>query len=218
MSMPPCLAAALDYLKWGWSALALCPPDHVGVGKNHGSYCDSPGKCPVGTWAVWQKRLPTPEELQVSWKEQPNANVGVALGHVSQMVGIDVDGSDGLHLLEKISAGDLPKTLEFSTPGGGIRLLYKVPKGHPLPITKLGGQGAHQELRLLAQGSQTVMPPSKHKSGGTYIWSEGCSPWELGITAAPPWLLERLAKKAQLANATPAHHTNGHAPIPQGSR
>lgn len=204
ISKPPCLAAALDYLERGWSALALCPPDHVGVGKHHAQTCGSPGKVPLGPWAVYQKRLPKPDEIEAQWNQQPNANLGVVLGAVSGMVGIDVDGKKGEELLHQIAAGNLPDTLEFTTPGGGRRLLYAVPKGHPLPITKIAGE-KHQELRLLANGSQTVAPPSRHKSGGVYEWADGKSPAERKIAAAPPWLLKRLALKAAQA----AHGING---------
>lgn len=219
ISKPPCLAAALDYLERGWSALALCPHDHVGVGKAHALSCGSPGKVPMGPWAIYQKRLPKPDEIEAQWHQQPNANIGLVLGSVSGMVGIDVDGSKGEELLQKVSGGNLPDTLEFVTPGGGRRLLYAVPKDHPLPITKIAGT-KHQELRVLANGSQTVAPPSRHKSGGMYQWVDGKSPWERNIAPAPKWLLTRLAlKAAQAAHAT----TNGvHAApaqvIPEGQR
>jgi hypothetical protein len=61
-----CLAAALDYLALGWSALALCPPDHVAVGKAHGKHCKNPGKVPWGLWDDFQDRLPTEDVCKPS--------------------------------------------------------------------------------------------------------------------------------------------------------
>ena len=108
-----CLEAALDYLRRGWSALALCPPDHVGVGRSHGKGCSSPGKAPWGDWKEYQERLPTEAELRDKWQALPNANVGVALGPVSGLMRIDVDGPAGEAMLAELSDGDLPETLEF---------------------------------------------------------------------------------------------------------
>src|SRR5437764_14330644 len=81
-----CLAAALDYLRRGWSALALCPPDHVGVGRTHGRDCKSPGKAPWGPWKEFQDRLPTEEELRRKWRDNCTLNVGIALGPVSGLI------------------------------------------------------------------------------------------------------------------------------------
>ncbi len=89
---PLCLDAALEYLRRGWSSFPLCPRDHVGVGKEHAKLCDSPGKVPLLNWKPYQSRLPQEAELQLLFRRHPNANVGVALGQVSGLVGIDVDG------------------------------------------------------------------------------------------------------------------------------
>src|SRR4051794_17464348 len=71
-----CLAVALDnYLPRGWSALSVCTPDHVGVGKTHGKNCKHPGKAPWGPWKDYQTRLPTEVELRRKWRDNPQLNV-----------------------------------------------------------------------------------------------------------------------------------------------
>src|SRR5580692_10677843 len=50
MSGKPCLAAAIDYLKLGWSAIPLCPHDHAGVPGAHEHECKTPGKRPLWPW------------------------------------------------------------------------------------------------------------------------------------------------------------------------
>ena len=50
---PACLLAALNYLRRGWSALALCPPDHSVLGAEHAASCSSPGKRPLGAWMIF---------------------------------------------------------------------------------------------------------------------------------------------------------------------
>jgi hypothetical protein len=120
MRLRPCLRAALRYLEeWAWCSIALCPPDHFGVGSAHRRTCRSPGKRPLGLWDHWQRRLPTKADLLAQWEQAPTANVGVVLGAVSGLMGIDVDGREGDALLQPLSGGDLPATLA-SSPREGI--------------------------------------------------------------------------------------------------
>ncbi len=193
-----CLAAALEFLRLGWSPLALCPPDHVGIGrvvKDHGKTCGSPGKRPWHTWKEFQNRRPTEAELRELWKLVPNSNVGVALGPVSGLIRVDVEGESGEQRLAELSAGDLPATLEFVSgrPSGGRGLLYGIPPGAQLRTT-FEKPAPGEELRLQAQGAQTALPPSRHPSGAIYAWKPGRGPADLLPTVAPAWLLQALAR------------------------
>lgn len=193
--LSPCLAAALEYLERGWSALALCPPDHQGVSGQHEKACRRPGKVPLGPWKDYTERLPRPAELRLLWNRCPTANVGVALGPVSGLVALDIDGSAGEKLLRTLlqTYGEpLPATLEFVT-GGGRRLLFS----HPADIV-LNDEiaAADGEVRLLAKGRQTVMPPSIHQSGRTYEWTPGGRPGEIDLAELPAWLPELLRDPA----------------------
>lgn len=192
-----CLEAALAYRATGWSVLALCPPDHVSVGrvsKGHGKNCESPGKRPWHTWKEFQTRAATEAEVRQWWHQLPNSNVGVALGPVSGLVRIDVEGEGGEARLAEASGGDLPPTLEFSSGrvGGGRGLLYAIPDGVQLRTT-FEKPKPGEELRLQAQGAQTVLPPSRHPSGRLYAWKAGHGPAERSAAPAPAWLLAALA-------------------------
>jgi hypothetical protein len=189
-----CLAAALAYLERGWSPLCLCPPDHVGVGAEHGRSCDHPGKRPLadgGTWKRWQEERPDPATVREWWRRHPNANVGVALGPVSGLVRVDVEGAAGEARLAEISGGDLPPTPEFAS-GAGRGLLFAIPPGAPLRTTADPGGGKHEEVRFQAKGAQTVLPPSRHHSGRRYEWAPGRGPGEVEPAPAPAWLLAAL--------------------------
>jgi hypothetical protein len=164
----PCLNAALDYLARGWSAIPLCPPDHAGVGQYHARNCCHPGKAPLIPWKEFTRRRATEAELRGWWEQHPNANSGIVLGSISGLIGLDVDGPEGEELLQEFSRGDLPATLTFSTPGGGRRVLYALPAGTILKTQGIKRGGG--ELRILAEGSITVMPPSRHCIGGLYGW------------------------------------------------
>jgi hypothetical protein len=212
-----CLAAALDYLQLGWSPLCVCTPDHVGIGKTHSKHCESPGKSPWGPWKAFQTRRPTERELRDKWHALPTANVGIALGPVSGLIRVDIDGPGGEAKLRQISRGDLPETLEFVSgrENAGRGLLYRIPPGVTVRTTIQTGQAAREELRFQAGGAQTVLPPSRHFSGSQYQWVDGHRPGEIEGTIAPDWLLRALA--SQHAERRTAYSAS-HAAIPSGSR
>jgi hypothetical protein len=163
--MNDCLEAALGYLGRGWASLAVCPPDHRDGPALHRASCLKPGKRPPGPWKAWQIRLPTLDEVVAQWELVPEANVGVVLGPVSGLVGVDVDGEEGERILQEVSGGDLPRTLTLTT-GRGRRLLYAIEQDSNLPTRTLSGRGG--EVKILAAGTLTVMPPSRHARGRKY--------------------------------------------------
>jgi Bifunctional DNA primase/polymerase, N-terminal/AAA domain/Primase C terminal 1 (PriCT-1) len=217
-----CLQAALDYLSRGWSAIALCPPDHRGVPITHHERCEKPGKVPLGKWAEYQTRLPTEAELRRNWKESPAANVGVVLGAVSGIIGIDIDSIEGDVMLHELARGDLPATLMFCTGrDDSFRLLYQLPKNHDAPTIPIRSKDGKEPLKILGNGSQTVMPPSVHPNGATYSWVHERGLNEIEIAPAPKWLLDLLkSKSSKNTAAVPAQgkHLATGSPIPEGGR
>jgi hypothetical protein len=169
-----CFEAALRYLSWGWSVLPLCPPDHAGVRSKHARECKSPGKAPLVYWTEYQSRLPTPAEVRAWWVTWPTANVGVALGPVSGLIAVDIDSPVGEVELTRLAGGVLPPALAFRT-GKGRRLLYTIPAGSQLRTTH-HEEGDARPLSFLAKGSQTVMPPSRHPAGISYVWEQEPTP------------------------------------------
>jgi putative DNA primase/helicase len=196
-----CLAAALDYCDRGWSALAVCPPDHMGVGKTHAKSCKHPGKAPWGPWEDFQERLPTEADIRRKWHDNPGLNVGIALGPVSGLVRVDVDGPGGERMLVELSGGDLPATLEFSSgrDNGGRGLLYAIPAGVALKTTPFSAAEKKCELRFQAEGAQTVLPPSRHKDGARYLWRPGHGPGEIEPARMPAWLIVLMSAPPAVA-------------------
>lgn len=207
----PCLVAALAYVARGWSAIPLCPPNHKGVPDEHDASCTSPGKAPPWPWKTYQERLPKEPELKLFWKRVPDCNVGIVMGPVSNLIGLDVDGQAGFDLLMQISDGNIPETLEFKT-GSGRRLLFKWP-GFEVNIKsiKVGGKEA---IRILAKGSQTVAPPSIHENGNQYSWSTGHDPESIEPAECPEWLKSHLLMQAGDGPAVSTSHQP--AAVPQG--
>jgi hypothetical protein len=205
------LAAAIFYREMGWSVLADCPPDHVGVGKSHAKKCKSLGKAPLHLWTDYQDRLPTEAEILEWWQWWPNANVGMALGPVSGLIRVDVDGPGGEAKLLELSGGELPDTLEFTSgrANGGRGLLYQIPEGVKLRTTS-DTQGEKEELRFQARGSQTVLPPSRHKDGPAYRWAPGRAPGMLEPALMPAWLVAEMRETVFRTNAAPSSNGDGH--------
>jgi P4 family phage/plasmid primase-like protien len=199
-----CLAAALDYLALGWSPLALCNPDHVGMGTFHKKKCNRPGKRPWHKWKEFQERRPTADELRDFWREHAS-NVGIALGPVSGLIRVDADGPAGEARLQELAQGDLPETLEFvgNAAKGGRGLLYKIPEGVVFKTTLEIPKGG-EELRFQAKGAQTVLPPSRHPLGFVYAWKPGHGPDDIDAALCPAWLVREMQEVQKPANARPA--------------
>jgi len=196
MSRPspgPCLAAALDYLQRGWSAIPLCPADHAGCTEQHTASCQRPGKTPPWQWKEYQDRLPRASELRLYWTRNPHCNVGITLGPVSGLLGIDLDDEQGITLWNEWSRTIGLRTPSFHTPGGGFRLLFRWPdRDVPIQTFTVDGKEA---IRILSKGSQTVMPPSRHRSGREYTWDADNGP-DTPPLECPDWLLARILPSA----------------------
>lgn len=221
MNCDEALAAALAYAARGWSVLSLCPPNHQGVGRSHRGCC-SPGKRPFfptaaepasGEWKEYQARRAKPDEIRAWFDRNPRINVGVALGPVSELVGIDVDDEDGDTLLAELAGGDLPPTWEYTT-GKGRRLLYRLPPGVVVVNQAFRRPGTEIEiLRFMSQGGQVVLPPSVHPNGSVYRWKEGRSPDDGPAADVPAW----LRGEAKREGGTATRPTDGEL-ITEGGR
>ena len=210
MRLRTCSVAALSYLDRGWAALALCPPGHQDVTEYHASTCQHPGKRPLGRWKVWQSRLPTLEELADQWEQVPRSNVGVVMGQVSNLLGIDVDGPEGQQLLREASGEEgAPATLSFRT-ARGMRLLYALETGMTARSWSIRKDGS--EVKVLGEGALTVMPPSRHVTGKTYQWNR-----RRGLAVAPEWTLRKPEGQQKVRG--PGGQAVGTGPlIPEGRR
>src|SRR5262249_14831621 len=65
MPMQPCLAAAIGYLKLGWSVIPLCTHDHAGLPGVHQLECTSPGEAPLWPWKQYQEKAMNESALRL---------------------------------------------------------------------------------------------------------------------------------------------------------
>jgi hypothetical protein len=132
----------------------------------------------------------------------PQANLAVA---TEKLVVIDNDprhgGDESLAALER-EHGELPKTWQTLTGGGGEHRIYAAPDG--VVITSFA---AENEIRfgrepplgpgidVRARGGYIVAPGSTHISGRRYEWSVDHHPQDTPIAPAPDWMIKRLTAR-----------------------
>jgi putative DNA primase/helicase len=148
----------------------------------HGASCD------VGVLAGW-------------WRAHPSANIALACGPGSGVLGLDIDRKgdvDGLAHLAALEAefGKLPRTVTSLTPTGGLHMLFAYPPG-PDPANRVGLKryGADGErtvyhgLDVRAAGASLCLPPSV-RLDGAYRWAVG--PDDAPPAPIPDWLLSLM--------------------------
>jgi putative DNA primase/helicase len=149
--------------------------------------------------APYLSRRATRKELN-SW-EWPG--VGVVTGPVSDLLVLDVDGPEGLAVLEERGH---PATPMARTGGGGLHLYFK----HPEREIRTGIRVA-PGLDVKASGGYVVAPPSVGPAGEPYEWL--ISPGDAEVSEPPEWLLQLLERPRRSQSAPPVHER-----IPVGQR
>jgi hypothetical protein len=162
----------------------------------------------------WQDEAPIPRDALIQvirngekvWSDRKNrqwtaypTGYGIRLGKVSGgIVAIDFDGQSAWDLAQKLSNGDLPDTVAFTSnrPGRHQRL-YQIPEEyweaiatHKLKTGVKGDDGKPEQLEFRWSGCQSVLPPSKHPSTGEYSWIN--SPQDIEVAIAPMWVIEQM--------------------------
>jgi len=182
--------AALQYVSYGLPIIPICPADHKGMPHSHRQNCDCPGKSPV--ISGWQKHEHTTEKMVERWFDKnPYYNIGLPLGSVSGLIGVDIDGRGNMEKFEEFADGPIPDTWSYTT-GNGYRLIYQLPPG--IDTKKFALKLKDGEIAILCDGQQTVLPPSNHANGNNYAWILGKSPQEVPVATVPRWLLARITE------------------------
>jgi len=121
-------------------------------------------KKPYEKWKEFQNRLPTEDEITAWWNQYPDANIGMATGHLSGLVVIDCDseGAANRFIEEYPEAKD---TRQVQT-GRGKHFYFINEPGITNDAGKLLGSG----IDVRGEGGYVVAPPSVHANGRPYEW------------------------------------------------
>lgn len=126
-----------------------------------------------------------------SWAHRyPHSNWGVRTGEPLAEGGfavvIDVDPRNGgdESLAEIVGLrGQLPDTPTQDTGGGGNHYLLK-------SVEPSASWAPAPGIEILGEGKYFVISPSKHESGGEYVWRLGAELGDVPVAEAPEWVLE----------------------------
>jgi hypothetical protein len=142
------LTAALLYFSYAWQVIPLV------------------GKRPVTQWTT--DPALNQRAIELLFEADSQLNIGVKMGSPSNLMGLDLDGEAGFNLFEELIPKELRvPTFTFLTPNNGIRYLYRC-QGHVTP--KSIRHNGKEAIRILGDGTQTVMPPSSI-NGRQYRWT-----------------------------------------------
>jgi hypothetical protein len=121
----------------------------------------------------------------------PGCNVGVITGIPSGVFVLDLDGAGALEWWNEHQQDNPVSTLSVET-GRGLHLYFKMPDGLDVrnhtqlvtgPMDPVTGKPVWQ-VDVRGTGGYVVAPPSVHRSGRTYAWTEA------PLADAPRWVLD----------------------------
>jgi hypothetical protein len=191
----PLLAAALAYASRGWRVFPLPPRGKIPAPGSHG----------------FKDATTDLEKIERWWADNPNFNVAIATGEVSDLFVTDLDGykyPSQTDAEEAIQPYKIPETPTVLTGAGGFQYFTKFPTGKNLTIS--GGKlGAFIDTR--GNGGYVVAPPSIHPNGRPYRWYEF---EDAPLAPTPVEIVEKLEThqaRSLLSSAEvlkgPRHHT-----------
>jgi len=130
-------------------------------------------KKPLVEWKPYQERIPTSQEVKEWWGKWPDANIGMATGHLSGWVIIDCDSEEAANrfIEEYPEAKD---TLQVQT-GRGKHYYFEFEEGIRNDAGKLLGLG----IDIRGEGGFVIIPSSIHANGKPYRWLNKIKPIKL---------------------------------------
>ena len=132
--------------------------------KKPGSFTKARGWRGMSDWTRYTDRLPTQLEID-TWSEWPDAQIGVVLGHTSNLIALDKD-YDLNPKQEEILQSIIPMSPVAKKGEKGWTRFFRY-NGEKSCSFDVHGK---RVLDILSDGRQTVVPPSAHPSGCTYVY------------------------------------------------
>src|SRR5579885_1528252 len=162
------LTAALWYRKKGFSVIP----------------CKPKSKEALVPWTGYQQDRATEEQVKMWWTQNPDANVAIVLGKVSNIITLEVDDE------KAINGYPIPVTPQAVSGDKGLPHIYF------RYVEGMKNYKAHENRRELfsirGDGQYVVVPPSTHPSGNPYKWVYERRIDQVEIADPPDWVLELI--------------------------
>jgi hypothetical protein len=153
------------YLDKGFSIIPIKGPVYAKGDTEKELANDS--KEPLTSWAEYQSRQPTEDEIKKWWTKWPKANIGIVTGRVSGITVVDLDGKDAVEFARK---NNFPATPLVKTGRDfGFHEYYRYREG----IRNFQKRDDLPGIDLRGDGGYVIAPPSIHWSGKRYKWING---------------------------------------------
>jgi hypothetical protein len=199
LNEPPNLTAALELLERGFWPVPIYPPTHRGA---------SPGKRPIGY--QWGEKAPTPESLRSTWRQHPEASIGLLLGPDSGVSDFEVDGPEGESTWLDLCGGEIIETMGWSSHKGPHRLVAYDTRFADFPSViehdsrfpglslRLGG-GSKQIQSVCPPSLQTIEQPDGRVIPGPPREWNGCT----HVARLPAHIVDEIARRLALPKKKP---------------
>lgn len=199
------LEAALEIHRSGLWVTICCPSSHP-PGQcviSRKIPCTSPGKAPMH--GQYQKVRLTEQQIE-SWLVRfPDANLGACLGPTGGVIDAETDTPEQestlMSILDDCGLGDLQvppmwysgyhdetaRQINFRGRHRLFKFSDELPKTASIEVN-----GVLFKIGVGGLASQSIIPPSRHKSGVVYQWATGCTIAETDPPPIPAKLIELL--------------------------
>jgi hypothetical protein len=147
---------------------------------------------PLVRWKTYQERLPTEVEV-FNWNRRwPVHNVGLATGHLSGIVVMDLDGELAIRVAE--ARGYAPGPGVFTGRVGGQHRYFRWREDAPRNFAKRDG------IDFRGEGGYVILPPSRHSLGRDYVWDEDLGELD-DLPSLPDWMTTLGTERARQVTA-----------------
>ncbi len=129
--------------------------------------CKQDKKPALASWKKYQTECATDDEVIAWWQTNPQSNIGIITGKLSNLTVIDVDnkGIDGQKRADEMLK-KFPATRTIQTPSGGYHLYYKYQEGFTVSAN---AYPSYPNVDIRGETGFVIAPPSQNVSGKQYI-------------------------------------------------
>jgi hypothetical protein len=179
MSTPPplplpesTLDAALVYVRRGLAVIPLHTVRYI-AGQwmctcNRRPCPDKAGKHPQQGYGL-NHACTNENQARHAWEWIPDGNIGIVVPAGCFVA--ELDGTEGIGWWDARGGDTVTTRTTISGSGTGEHRWYRLPDGESVRNGQLVSFGDHREVKLISAGKgYLVAPPSRHESGGQYIW------------------------------------------------